>query len=308
LEQPEPTLEWWLIVIGVLGGGGGGGGSSWAELNLNPTPGAPSPTETPVRPQVQLGQRLDGERGTPFVTIHQYDDGTQKTEVSLFLEPSTTFPEGLTLNLEGSGLAGIEAYHQLLIYIFGSISDVSDPTPRFNLERYEPVYPDITLQAWLGTADWVTLEGQQAILFTTQNGEQYVLGASINQTPENMGIASGEPVIAEGAVYPDQAFGGYPLIANSIVYLAEGVSDLSDIQPHMIYPPVLSEPGPNSPRGRSVIEKIELVYLASEIQYTPSASDALPFYVQPVWRFTGHDANGDPFEILVQALADDYLK
>jgi hypothetical protein len=277
-------------------------------LNLDQASGAPIPTATPEPPPVQLGQRLDGERGSPFITVYQYDDGTGKMEVRFFLEPSSTFPEGLSLRLEGPGLAGIEAYHQLQLNVWGTITDVSGDRPILNLERYEPVNPDVTHQAWLGTAEWVTLEGQSAILFTTQTGEQFVLEASINQTPENMGIASGEPVVVEGAAYPDQTFGGYPLISNSMAYSAQGLNDPSEIQPQMMNPPVLHQPGPNSPRGRSVIEKIELVYLANRAEYLPAAPGSSPFYVQPVWRFTGHDANGNLFEILVQALADEYLK
>lgn len=55
---------------------------------------------------------------------------------------------------------------------------------------------------------------------------------------------------------------------------------------------------------------IEIVDLAYHVRYPPySLADpsAGIQYIQPVWRFYGHYSNGDEFEILVQALKEEYL-
>ena len=57
----------------------------------------------------------------------------------------------------------------------------------------------------------------------------------------------------------------------------------------------------------ATIEKVELVYHLSDPRYAPPAANASPQYIQPAWRFQGHYSNGDEFEILVQALKQEYL-
>jgi hypothetical protein len=64
----------------------------------------------------------------------------------------------------------------------------------------------------------------------------------------------------------------------------------------------------NEANANIIIEKAELVYFISDPRFATSPS---PFirssYLQPMWRFTGHDRNGNLVEILVQALKDEYL-
>jgi len=35
--------------------------------------------------------------------------------------------------------------------------------------------------------------------------------------------------------------------------------------------------------------------------------DGSPLYLQPVWRFYGHYDNGDEFDVIIQALKQEYL-
>ncbi len=50
-----------------------------------------------------------------------------------------------------------------------------------------------------------------------------------------------------------------------------------------------------------------LVYQTVWLQ-SMSPQGALPVYIQPVWRFSGHYEDGSIFDIRVQALTDGYLK
>ena len=54
------------------------------------------------------------------------------------------------------------------------------------------------------------------------------------------------------------------------------------------------------------IEKVELVYYVPDPRAS-SPDPSAPIYIQPVWRFYGHYSNGHRFEILVQALKEEYL-
>jgi hypothetical protein len=56
----------------------------------------------------------------------------------------------------------------------------------------------------------------------------------------------------------------------------------------------------------ATVEKVELVYFVSNPRYTTDPNAGYP-YLQPAWRFYGHYSNGDEFEVLIQALPDEYL-
>jgi hypothetical protein len=57
-----------------------------------------------------------------------------------------------------------------------------------------------------------------------------------------------------------------------------------------------------------IIEEAELAYyLRNPRAVAPEWATTEPMYIQPVWRFYGHFSGGDEFEILVQALQDEFL-
>jgi predicted O-linked N-acetylglucosamine transferase (SPINDLY family) len=56
---------------------------------------------------------------------------------------------------------------------------------------------------------------------------------------------------------------------------------------------------------QATIENVELVYYISDPHYI--VPDTAQPYIQPAWRFHGHYSSGDEFEILIQALKQEYL-
>ena len=52
---------------------------------------------------------------------------------------------------------------------------------------------------------------------------------------------------------------------------------------------------------------MELTYYVTNQHWQVEHLDGGPQYIQPAWRFSGHYSNGDEFEILVQALKQEYL-
>ena len=307
LQEPEPTIEWEWLNPHPFGGGGGGGGPSLFDLNLSGTPAAlPTPYAVATAP---AGQRLEDVTGTPIVTIHHYADGSSKVTADMYIEPATDQLEGVTLRFEGPGAAGIEAYHLLPVRIWGSFTGQSAGLIyTFNLERYEPVYPGVKMQAWLGELKEATIEGKRVALLTAQDGKQYVLNSSLNDGYDLSWLLAGTPVTLEGAVFPDQNLGGYPILQNYYGFSpAGGIKDVSQYQLKHTIPLVSNETGSASMPSRAVIEKIELVYRTEDWRYE-DFDPTLPVYVQPMWRFVGRYPDGSYFEILVQALVDIYLK
>ncbi len=305
--ENENSLEWSTISTTLGGGGGGGGGGSeFADLNLErePTP-IPVPTETPY-PLPQIGDRFDGIQGNPYVTFFKNDDGSMRMNVNMNFQPSEEWPGGLSLNLIGDGLAGIDAYHQLPVKIWGSVTDVKQSVPTVTVERYEPVYSGLKGQAWLGTMELVTLGDKPVLLFTDQSGSKYVLNTSLES--ESKTPTMDMPFIVEGVIYPDQTYEGYPVIHDFLMFGAQGMENLDDYKPQSISPITLDASSDFFSGQTLSVEKIELVYFTTDIGFTAPDSSMPPIYAQPAWRFFGHYENGQVFEILVQALKDEYLK
>ena len=307
LELPEPTLEWSSISNSV-GGGGGGGGSLWPDVYLegaaNPLPTA---EPTPVPPDL-TGQRLEGFQGKPLVFIHQYTDGSTTVEVMFYLNPGQGLPQDDTYYLEGPGIAGIEAYHQLPVKVWGTISESKGYTHKVNVEKLEPVYPGVKVQVWMGKFDKVNLEGKDVMLFTSADGSQYVLGSSIDNSQVDYGVVPGDPVIVEGLLVPDQSLGGHSVVIDYNLNPASGMDDLEQYAAMTLQPVLIREPGKAGSRRIGTVTKIELAYYTDEPRNMLQQPGApLPF-IQPVWRFSGTYDDGATFELIVQALDPTYLK
>jgi hypothetical protein len=328
------SLEWSYIDTGEIpnyygyslscGGGGGGGGqtpeadfggTSLANLDLSGMPSAlitPAPTQ-PGLPY-QAGDLVDGQIGNVWVTIHKYADHTE-VETAMWVEAA----DGVTYvaYLSGAGLNGIEQYQALPIKVWGRVDRTTSSEMYITVDRFEEAYPGLRIQAWIGTEEAVTLEDKTALLFTTLDGQQYILKASIGYGDMVRIGRPGDTVIREGLLIPGLTFGGYPVLQELSGQMANGQTNMSgytilsgqpSVYEHTLDVPVVS---PASVlRGQVSIDQIELVYLANSLAGCPT--DAASYnpdmlYVQPVWRFRGTFADGRRFEVLVQALTDTFL-
>jgi hypothetical protein len=323
------SLDWSFIDTGEIPGyygyslscgGGGGGGSQTPEANFGGISLArlvlgglgPVPTQ-PVLPY-QSGDTLDGQIGNVWVTLNKYADRTE-TDAAMWVEGS----DGVTYvaHLSGAGLSGIEQYNAMPIKVWGHVDSVDSSEMYFTVDRFEEAYPGLRIQAWIGKEEAVTLEGKDALLFTTLDGQQYVLKNSIGYGDQVRIGQPGDTVIREGLLIPGLIFGGYPVIQEMAGQMASGQTDLSGYtimssQPS-VYDHTQEQPyvAPESViQGQVSIEQIELVYLAYSLAGCPvDAATYNPemMYVQPVWRFRGQFEDGRRFEVLLQALTDSNL-
>ena len=151
------------------------------------------------------------------------------------------------------------------------------------------------------------MNGQDVILFTTEEGATYVQSDGLGDVHCCLLVGNeGDNVWVEALIVPGDTFGDYPLLrvfnAGSQPTEFTSTSDQPNIMEEALSPENYIPP-------TATIEKVELVYFVSNPQYQanePSASQREP-YIQPAWRFYGHYSNGDEFEILVQALKEEYL-
>lgn len=311
LDDPEPIMEWSNLYTAPLGGGGGGGGN-FAELNLEGppiTPVQPAPLEPTPSPVFYIGKRLEGVQGQVMIFINQPGDESSQVEILINLDPGPEWPEGFTIKLDGPGLAGIDAYHNLPVRVWGEISDDSGILPTLSVERFEPAYPGLKVEAWLGLLEAATVGEQQVLLFTTQDGEQYVLNSSIESPgAEELPGPASDPVVVEGILIPGQTLGDYPVLTDYLFLPMSGMNDLSEYTPMSVSPMITQREGSAGERGKGVIDQVELVYYTADPRYAAAEAVGSPAYAQPAWRFSGRFEDGSTFVILVQALRSEYLK
>lgn len=264
-------------------------------------PGAPEPSP--------VGQKIEGQRGIAMVEIYRQTNGSLQTIYRLLSPPSSQYNY---FQLTGDGLEELEKYHNRPIDIWGTVESAdSNHGIVVHVDRYEVPFPDLQFQILRGTQEQVTLDGQEAILFTT-NGQTYVQSSLDGNVDRSVVGNPGDEVLAEALILPGETFGGYP--AFRVYSLAMAISPKNgqpmDMQvtadkPFVIDGPVPSEQ--NAAPPTATLEKVELVYYTTDPRYKMPDSPSEPAYLQPVWRFSGHFSSGDEFEVLVQALKDEFL-
>ena len=213
------------------------------------------------------------------------------------------------MKLSGEATAGLLELDQMPLRIWGTFTETQDSSPLIALDHYEEIYPGVRLQAWLGTEAKVTLDGKQVILFTTTQGEKFVLANSIETDPDEIVGSESDVVILYGARFnPEESFGGYPVVHETGIRVPEPGIDLQTYQP-TIAPPVMPEPPSSSSTiHRVTIDRIDLIESMVDLRFGPPGDKSTQIYAQPAWRFSGSYEDGTLVEVLVQALPDQYLR
>ena len=180
--------------------------------------------------------------------------------------------------------------------------------PVVNVERFEIPYPDLQYQIFKGTQSITTVQGDTITLFTTEDGQTY---AQANGYGGLIGH-EGDQVLMEALVLPDETIAGYPVLqvvsASMAINPKNGQPVEMQVTANQPYVIDESEQRPIPTNPTASIESIELVY------FTP---DTALCHIRPNCRsslhptrlalFSGHYSNGDEFEIIVQALKEEFL-
>lgn len=107
--------------------------------------------------------------------------------------------------------------------------------------------------------------------------------------------------------------GGYPVVEQISAHSDANVTGMTDLKGYQLQPrPQVVRPQRPPMPGKAYVEHIELIYYAIAnpmmgFSYKPMPDLSMRI-VQPLWKFTGHTQEGASFEILVQAVSDQYVK
>jgi len=257
----------------------------------------PEPVEQPV----------EDLRGYLSVRIHKKSDGTSSKEYELDVTQengSTIYP------MEGSLLSELDSYAALPILITGTINTEG----RLIVDSYKIPYPDLHFQILKGTQRAGQVEGQSVILFTAEDGISYVEFLATNTFPltsDSFTGNLGDVIQQEVLIIPDETFGGMPVAhVYQSAMIQENGPEL-EVQANTIY--VYEDaneglPGDITPPNL-IIDQVELVYYATNPYYQvndPNYSQRSP-YIQPVWHFHGRYEDGSEYDMLIQALKEEFL-
>jgi hypothetical protein len=330
LPTPVPTIP----STGGGGGGGEGGGSGYMYTvvagdtcqsiatafnvsveDLIAANGLPVDCSTlqvdqtltiPVPPP-SLPKTVEGLRGILMVNQYNRPDGSQRIEYALV----TANPDYPYVLLEGDGLDALKGYRNRPVDVWGALEmDAAHFTLVVKVSKFEIPFPDLNFKILKGTEKIVEAEGQTVLLFTAEDGQTFLeLNSDCNSPAgtESALSADQSAIQIETLAIPNQTWGGYPTVCvHSKVPAFDPSGQPIELQVTADQVYVMDDPvGYVSPT--MTIEKVELVYYITDPRYPATGASSSPAYIQPVWRFYGHYSNGDEFEILVQALKDEFL-
>lgn len=256
----------------------------------------------------ELLQTVDGLRGLVSVTIYNKPDGSQRVDYN-FISNAGPY---MSLPLGGENLQPLQNNQNRPVDVWGTL-ELQNGTPILKVDRYEFPFPDLQFQILRGTQQSITLEDQPVTLFTTIDEQTYVQ-FSPNGSLDGSTVTIGNPgdeVLLEALVVPGETFGGYPALrlfsASMAINPKSGQPQEMQVNADQVNVVDEQQNSEEFTAPIPTIEKVELAYYTEDPRYAVIDPNAGSTYIQPVWRFYGHYDNGDEFEILVQALRQEYL-
>jgi hypothetical protein len=260
-----------------------------------------------ISPDNPVEQHVEDLRGYLSISIHNHSDGTSTKEYNL--EVIQENGSGI-YTMDGPILSELDIYNQLPILITGTIN----VSGKLVVESYKIPYPDLHFQILKGTQRVEQVDGQNAVIFTTEEGVSYVEFMVTNNIPNQGSLIGyqGDLLEQEVLIIPDETFGGIPvahIYRGSIVQ--EGAPAM-EVQANRIL--VYNEPddpflSPDYVSPSLTIDRVELVYFVSNPYYQVNDPNynQRSTYIQPVWHFHGRYEDGGEFDALIQALQQEFL-
>jgi LysM repeat protein len=256
--------------------------------------------------QESVEEKVEDLRGFLSITTHKKTDGTEAREYSLTVDTVLFYP------LEGSNLSELDTYNGLPILVSGTIRTANGMVTLI-VENHKIPFPDLQFQIVRGTQKSKQLDGQTVVVFTTEHGKSYVeLMASTDRLSNSFTGLQGDLIQQEVLIIPDEIFGGMPVVRVYQSSIIQENAPEMQVQANQIY--IFDETDiPDMPTDYTppnlTIKKVELLYFVSNPYYQindPNYSQRSP-HIQPVWHFHGQYDVGSEFDILIQALKQEFL-
>ena len=269
------------------------------QVILIPSIAEPAPTQ------------LAAQRGILSITIFEQTDGSQRVQYGFI----TGNPEYFYVLLEGDNLEELQSYNSRPVDVWGTLSTNADGFQVVTVERFEIPFPDLQFQILKGTEKNIEIDGRTVLLFTGEDGRDYVELApncyDIIGVDSVMGTGrEGELILLEALAVPNLTFGGYPAICVFSTSMAINPKNNQPMELTITADQISLLPEPPSAVAGNLptltIEKVELVYYVPAQRYitlSPGGpGQTQPVYIQPAWRFYGRYSDGTIFEAIIQAL------
>jgi len=265
----------------------------------------------PIMPELSP-EKIEGLRGIVSVILYNRADGSQRVEIG-FNDPVHSY-----MILEGNDLQSLQNYQNRPIDIWGTAQRYNENGILVaDVDRFEIPFPDLNFQVLKGIEKPTEVEGQTVLVFQSGDGKSYVefnpncFDAASPDSIAGSG-AIGEEVLIEALVVPDSTFGGYPSVCVSSKAMAIDPKSGKPIEILITadQPYAMDEQSPapeTSAAPTASIEEASLVYYIQNPLLSLNNPNADTQHLQPMWRFYGHYSNGDEFEILVQAVREEFL-
>jgi LysM repeat protein len=257
--------------------------------------------------------QFEKQPGMLTVNIYKSQDGSQRVEYG-FSTNDPAYPYSI---LEGDNLDELQNYHNRPVEIWGITDGMNGQgIPVVKVSRFEIPYPDLKIQIMKGTEKKIDVRGISGLLLKSEDGNDYVQlfpnCYDVIGSEAMVGTGKdGEEIVLEALKIPNLTFGDYPAICVFSTSMAFNPKDGKPVeltvtadQPYVMDEPIAPE---NYTPPTATIEKVELIYFVTNQHWQVDHLDGGPQYIQPIWKFSGHYSNGDVFEILVQALKQEYL-
>jgi hypothetical protein len=212
--------------------------------------------------------------------------------------------------MEGSILGELDAYNQMPIQVTGIINREY----KLIVDSYKIPYPDLRFQILRGTQSVRQIDGQNVVVFTTEDGQSYVEFMATNNIPNTSFVTGvqGDLIEQEVLIIPDESFGGLPVVRT----YQSGIVQEGGSEMQMQANQILSYNEPDDPRmspdytqPNLTLDHVELVYYVSNPYYQvndPNYNQRSP-YIEPAWHFIGRYDDGTEFDVLIQALKQEFL-
>jgi hypothetical protein len=252
-------------------------------------------------------QEVEGLRGYLSISVRNKGDGTSSKEYELEVTQDTG---SVIYSMEGSILSELDVFNRLPILVTGTINTQG----KLVVDSYKIPYPDLHFQILKGTQRTEQLDGQNVVVFTAEDGKSYVEYMATNNFPNTSSITGiqGDLIQQEVLIIPNETFGGLPvahIYQSSIIQEGAPEMQVQANQIHTINVPDDPMLSPDYTRPNLTITEVELVYYVSNPYYQvndPNYSQRSP-YIQPAWHFQGHYDDGSGFDVLIQALKQEFL-
>ncbi|MCL4262566.1 MAG: hypothetical protein KJ069_05105 [Anaerolineae bacterium] len=313
------TMGNMVVVETVVSGGGGGSGGSGTVISSGGLHLAPNSPEATLAEQYAIGESAT-LTGMVDALIFEEADGSQRYQISLQLLDERGLMNGsVPLTAVPEVLTELAAYHGRFLRVSG-VMETADEWPGLALAvaAHTAVYPEATLQNFLGHIELEMVEGVETAVFVDHATDTRYLVAQRAGVYGEFDYLKDQPqILLVGIISPDKTVAGLPVLImrstsfDTRIAQAEDVSEFPLETKAQIIPYSRFQ-DPLTMAENMVLERMELVYYYepvydhtavssnSNIATSPPLADEQT--ARPVWLLHSRSPDGSVrYKIYIEA-------